>query len=58
MVVWRVMFKFDNWTDAVQSVKDAEAVVHLVAARVWRPLERSITYSLQPDYRGSADRQS
>lgn len=53
MVVWREVFKFDNWTDAVQSVKDAEAVVHMVAARVWRPLERSITYSLQPGYRGT-----
>ena len=26
-VVWRDLFKFDNWTDAVQSIKDAEAVV-------------------------------
>jgi hypothetical protein len=26
-VVWRDMFRFDDWTDAVQSVKDAETVV-------------------------------
>lgn len=26
-VVWRDMFRFDNWTDAVRSIKDAETVV-------------------------------